>query len=141
MIRLAALIVVVTACGHPAAAPPAPPPPPPPKSLQLNQPGANVDVEAGLADGYVTVVDFWMDSCGACHVVGEMLDQGVADEPRVLIRKVDIGDAFSTVAEAYQIGALPHYRVYDKHKRMRYVLIGNDCTKATQIARQLAAEP
>ena len=138
MKRSAALALVV-ACGAPAA--PKPTAPRPEKDIQLNTPGALVNVEAGLVPGYVTVIDFWSESCGACHVVGAMLTKGVADEPLILIRKVDVGDAFTPVAEAYQIGALPHYRVYDKRGRMRYVLMGNDCTKAPEIAKRLVAEP
>lgn len=132
------LLLVLAACGHPATATPAQPPQ---KSVQLNAPGVDVDVEKSLVAGYVTVVDFWMESCGACHVVGRMLEAGVATDPKVLIRKVDILDPFTHVASAYDIGALPHYRIYDKRGKMRYLLVGNDCTKASEIAKQLAAEP
>ncbi len=132
------LLIALVACGHPA---PTIPKQEPEKSVQLNAPGANVDIEQALVPGYVTVVDFWMESCGACHVVGGMLAVGVAKDPKVLIRKVDILDPFTPVAGAYDIGALPHYRVYDKRGKMRYVLVGNDCTKASEIAQQLAAEP
>lgn len=130
--------LLLAACGHPVAAPA---PPLPEKTVQLNQPGAIVDIERSLVPGYVTVVDFWAESCGACHVVGGMLAIGVALEDKVLIRKVDVGDSFTPVAEAYKVGALPHYRVYDKHGKMRYMLVGNDCLKAPEIAKQLAAEP
>ena len=133
-----AVIALVVACGTPTATPVQPRPA---KEIQLNATGAVVNIEAGLVPGYVTVVDFWSESCGACHVVGEMLTKGVADAPLILIRKVDVGDAFTPVAAAYDIGALPHYRVYDKHGRMRYLLIGNDCVKAPEIAKQLLAEP
>ncbi len=129
------------ACGHAGSvAEPAPPTPPPAKSAQLNAPGANVDLEAALVPGYVTVVDFWGEHCGACVVVGGMLAVGVAQQDRVLIRKIDVGDGLSAVAKAYSIGALPHYRVYDKHKRLRYDLVGNDCLQAPALAAQLAAE-
>lgn len=132
-------LVLLVACSTPATTPKQPEPE---KSAQLNQPGQVVDIEKGLVPGYVTVVDFWAEWCGACHVVGGMLAVGVANEPKVLIRKVDVGaDAFTPVAAAYQIGGLPHYRVYDKHGKMRYVLVGNDCTKAPDIAKQLVAEP
>ncbi len=134
------IVLALVACGHPAVAP-QPPQPEPEKSVQINAPGAIVDVEQSLVAGYVTVVDFWMESCGACHVVGGMLAVGVAQQPKVLIRKVDILDPFTKVAGAYDIGALPHYRVYDKHGKMRYVLVGNDCIKAPEIAKQLAEEP
>lgn len=139
MTRLALLLLL--ACGAPATTSTAPSSPPPHKSLQLNAPGVLVDVDAALPAGFVTVVDFWGEHCGACEVVGGMLAVQVAKQDRVLIRKVDVGDGFTPVAQHYKIGALPHYRVYDKHKQLRYVLVGNDCLKAPEIAKQLASEP
>ena len=61
--------------------------------------------------------------------------------PRILIRKIDVGDGFTPVAQAYKIGALPHYRIYDKHKRLRHILVGNDCVGAADLAKQLVTEP
>lgn len=112
----------------------------PPKTLQLNAPGAAVDVVAALPDGYVTVVDFWSVSCEACAVQGERLEAGVAEEPRVLIRKVDVGDGDTPVAAAYKIAVLPHFFIYDKQKRLRYDLLGPDCGEAAKYAKLLAAE-
>lgn len=140
-----ALIVLVGlgvgACGHDAPTSALPAPPEPEKSAQLNGPGALIDVDEALLPGYVTVVDFWGEHCGACVIVGGMLAVQVAQEPRVLIRKVDVGDGFSPVAKAYDIGALPHFRVFDKHRKLRYVLVGNDTLKAPELAKQLVAEP
>jgi thiol-disulfide isomerase/thioredoxin len=133
-----ALFVLLVACGH--AATPVPSGPPPVKSLQINQPGAPVALDAALVPGYVTVVDFWGEHCGACFVVGGMLAVGVAQVPRVVIRKIDVGDGFTQVAKDHDISALPHYRIYDKQRRLRYDLVGNDCTKAAEYATQLAAE-
>lgn len=113
---------------------------PPVKSLQLNRPGEPVDVLPALPAGYVAVVDFWSESCGACTIVGGMLAVQVAQAPGVVIRKIDVGDGFTPVAKQYQIGALPHYNVYDKQQRLRYVLVGNDCLQAPTLAKQLAAE-
>src|SRR5262249_19436073 len=128
-----ALLVFAVACG--AAAPP------PEKIVQVNAPGAMVDVDANLITGYVTIVDFWSESCGACHVVAGKVTEAIAGEPKVLFRKVDVGDGSTGAAHAYQTGALPHYRVYDKLKRLRYDLVGNDCLQAPAIAKQLVAEP
>lgn len=136
----AALAAAVGACGH-AGAPVVAEAPAPPRTLQLNQPGAVVDIEAQLSPGYVTVVDFWAEHCGACIPVGGMLAVQTAAEPHILIRKVDVGDGFTPVAQAYKVGALPHYRIYDKHKRLRHVLVGNDCVGAADLAKQLVAEP
>jgi thiol-disulfide isomerase/thioredoxin len=145
---LAALAALVAggACdpvAPPAARPAAPAaaaPRPPDKIVQLNAPGAAVDVAAALPAGYVTVVDFWSESCEACGPLGQRLETGVADEPRVVIRKVDVGDGDTPVAAAYQIAALPHFFIYDKQKRLRFDLVGPDCLAAARYARQLAAE-
>jgi len=119
-----------------------PPPAPPAKTVQWNAPGAMIDVDAKLDGGYVTIVDFWSESCGACHVVAAKVTDAIANDPKVLFRKIDVGDDNDKpIWRAYQIGALPHYRVYDKLKRLRYDLVGNDCLKAPEIARQLVAEP
>ena len=117
-----------------------PPGPAPAKSQQVNATGAMVDIDASTLAGYVTVVDFWSESCGACTIVGGMLAAQTADEPRVLVRKVNVGDGDTAVAHAYQIGALPHFNVYDTHRRLRYVLVGNDCVDAPRLAHELAAE-
>jgi len=144
--RAALVALVAGACG-PAAAPAAPVAPvaapaarPPDKIVQLNAPGAAVDVAAALPAGYVTVVDFWSQSCEACGPLGERLETGVADEPRIVIRKIDVGDGDTAVAAAYRIAALPHFFIYDKQKRLRYDLIGPDCLAAARYARELAAE-
>ena len=139
-------VALASACGaSPAPAPAsraaaAPPAPTVQKILQLNAPGAPVDLAAALPAGYVTVVDFWSESCEACKPLGALLETGVASEPRVVIRKIDVGDGFTPVAAAYKIDALPHYFIYDKQKRLRYDLVGPDCLAAARYARELAAE-
>lgn len=133
----ALLVVLLVACGHaPAPAPPTPPV----KSLGVNKPGEPVAIEAAVVPGYVTVVDYWGEHCGACVVVGGMLAVGVAQIPEVVVRKIDVGDGFTQVAKDHDISALPHYRIYDKQRRLRFDLVGNDCTRATEYAKQLAAE-
>lgn len=141
---VAAVSLLAAACGTGSAGTSAagrPAAPPPPRTLQLNAPGVAVDIDDHVMPGFVTVVDFWADHCGACVVVSGMLAVQTASEDRILIRKIDVGDGFTPVAEAYEIGALPHFRIYDKHKRMRYVLVGNDTTTAADLAKQLLAEP
>ncbi|HWO18264.1 MAG TPA: thioredoxin family protein [Kofleriaceae bacterium] len=133
----AALAAACGAAGAPAPGPVAPPP----RTVQLNAPGAAVDIEAHVVSGYVTVVDFWAEYCGACTVVAGMLAVQIASEPRILVRKVDVGDGATPVARAYQIGALPHFRIYDKHRRLRYLLVGNDTLTAADLAKELLAEP
>jgi thiol-disulfide isomerase/thioredoxin len=128
------LPIVLAACAG------AQPLPPAEKSMQLNQAGAMVDIKAALVPGYVTVVDFWSESCGACTTVAGMLAVQIANEPRIVVRKIDVGDGFTPVAQAYDIGALPHFQIYDRQRRLRYVLVGGDCLRAPDLARKLLAE-
>lgn len=140
----AGLFGLALGCGAPASPPAAPAPAipsAPVKSLQLNAPGEPVDVVAALPAGHVTVVDFWSESCAACVPLGGMLAVGVALDPRIVIRKVDVGDGFTAVAEAYRITALPRFLIYDRLRRLRYDLVGADCTRASEYARKLADEP
>jgi len=125
--------LLLAACGHAA--------PPVEKFVQSNETGAVVDIERITVDGYVTIVDFWSESCGACIVVGGMTAVAIAKQPGVVLRKIDVGDGFTAVAKQYAIAALPHYRVYDKRRRLRYDLIGNDCLQAPTYATQLLREP
>ena len=137
MKALVLALLAACACGH------AKPPEPtvrPEKSVQTNKPGEQIALDAVVVPGYVTVVDFWGEHCGACVVVGGMLAVGVARDDRIVIRKIDVGDGFTQVAKDYDISALPHYRIYDKHKRLRYDLVGNDCVKAAELAIGLADE-
>jgi hypothetical protein len=115
-------------------------PPPAAKSVQLNQTGVMFDVHSALVPGYVTVVDFWSESCGACTTVAGMLAVQTANEPRIVIRKIDVGDGFTPVAHAYEISALPEFQIYDRQRRLRYVLVGGDCARAPDLARKLLAE-
>ena len=128
-------LVVVAACG---AATPAPAPPD--KELQLNQPGVLVKVEDATLAGYVTIVDFWSESCGACVEVHARVAAGIAGQDRTILRKVDVGDGLGGLARAYDISALPHYNVYDTRKRLRFILVGNDCLRAPDLAKELLAE-
>ena len=128
------LLLALAACGG------AQPLPPAEKSVQLNQTGAAVDLEGALVPGYVTVVDFWSESCGACTTLAGMLAVQIANEPRIVVRKIDVGDGFTPVAKQYDIGALPHFQIYDRQRRLRYVLVGGDCLRAPDLARKLLGE-
>ncbi len=136
-----ALALVLAACGAGAPPPPRPTPAPPKKEVQLNASGAPVKVEDATVAGFVTIVDFWSESCGACVEVHARVAAGIADQPRTILRKVDVGDGFTEVAHAYDISALPHYNVYDTRRRLRFILVGSDCLRAPDLAKRLLIEP
>ena len=76
--------------------------------------GEKVDLEAHLAKGKYTVVDFYATWCPPCRVVGPALERLAAAEPaRLALRKVDVVDWTMPVVEQYGIEALPHLMLYD----------------------------
>jgi thioredoxin 1 len=125
----AALGLVLAACAGAAHAPA--------RELQLAPAGVMVDVEAATVEDHVTIVDFWATWCAACHRLDAALRAALVDQPGVVIRRVDIGEPDSEVARAYQIGALPHLRLYDRSRRLRYVLVGADTDDAAALAIEL----
>lgn len=139
MIRrcVALALSLVGACG-PAAAPA----PAVPRQLALGgAPGELVDVDAALVPGRVTVVDFWATWCGACEIALARAIAATEHRADIVIRQVDVGDADSPVARHYQIGALPHLRIYGRDRRLRYVLVGDAAMTAGEVAIAVADEP
>lgn len=115
---------------------------PPARVAAINLgPGAMVDIEQHTIAGYVTIVDFWAEWCAACKVIEDELRVELAQEGAVVVRKVDVGAGDSEVARAYRLGALPHLRIFDRKRRLRYVLVGNDAHQAGEAAIALAREP
>lgn len=117
------LVVLLAACGAAQQ-------PPPAKSAPLP---AGADLRALLPAGYVTVVDYWADWCGACTIVTGMLAVQIANEPRVVVRKIDVGND-------PRVSALPRFEIYDRQRRLRYILVASDCLRAPELARKLLSE-
>ncbi len=113
---------------------------PPEKVVQLNQPGEEVDVRAALVPGYVVIVDFWAEWCGACKTMEAKFMPIIEGEPRILVRKVDVGDGDTPVAEQYDIGPLPHLRIYDAKGELRYVLQNNAALETGEKALEVLRE-
>jgi thioredoxin 1 len=103
----------------------------------VNQPGQSVTLEDILVPGAVTVVDFYADWCGACKIMEEKLVEATADEPRIVVRKINIDDTETDVARQFEIGALPHMRLYGPDGKLAHVLIGNQALQAAALSREL----
>jgi thiol-disulfide isomerase/thioredoxin len=132
------LAVGLFACGPRGAVEEAPAPE---KVLQLNQPGEMVNVESSLVAGHVVIVDFWAEWCGACEKVDAAITAAVRDEPRILVRRVHVGDGLTPVAKHYDAGSLPYVRIYDARGALRHALRYNDAFTAGEKALVVADEP
>lgn len=123
----------LSACAAPRARPA--------QFLDVNAPGELVDVEATLVAGLVNVVDFRADWCAACVEVDAALRAAITGDPRIVVRRVDLGDGETAIAGAYRIRGLPHVLIVDRRGAIRYRLIGTEAREAGALARRVADEP
>ena len=105
----------------------------------VNKPGEMVVIEELLVPGKITIVDFWADWCGACKEVDEKLLVAIAGQPGIAVRKVDILDDDSPVARHFDIGVLPHIRIYSREGELIYALIGDNAHTVGERLREVLA--
>jgi copper chaperone CopZ len=78
--------------------------------------GRRVDIAKIVAPGKVTIVDFYADWCGPCHVLEARLQHLMQGKKNLAVRRVNIGkwdnDAAKQATEL-TAAALPYIRVYD----------------------------
>ena len=79
----------------------------------IRQNGARIGKEDLVVPGQVTVVDFYADWCKPCKMIAPYLDK-LAEDPAVSVRKVDIVNWKSPVAQQWELRSIPNMRVYDR---------------------------
>jgi copper chaperone CopZ len=79
--------------------------------------GRRVDIPSALAPNKVTIVDFYADWCGPCHVLEARLQHLMSgSKPNLALRRINIGKWDNDAAKqatALHAEALPYIRVYD----------------------------
>jgi copper chaperone CopZ len=78
--------------------------------------GKRVDLSKVVASGKVTIVDFYGEWCGPCHVLETRLHHLMQGRDDLALRRIDIGKWDNQAAkQATQLRAksLPYIRVYD----------------------------
>lgn len=76
--------------------------------------GAPVDINQHLALGNVTVVDFYADWCGPCRQLSPTLEQMASSDPQIALRKIDIVNWRTPVAQQFNIHSIPQVNVYNR---------------------------
>lgn len=87
--------------------------------VNKENPGEEIDVKPFLAEGKLTIVDFYSEYCGPCVRIAPLLKK--LDEKRddIVVIKVDINrpgvskiDWGSPAATQYKLRGIPHFKIY-----------------------------
>jgi thioredoxin 1 len=86
--------------------------------------GAQVEIKQHLALGNVTIVDFYADWCGPCRQLAPRLEQMVGSDPEVALRKIDIVNWKTPVAQQFNVHSIPQVNVYNRDGRLIGSVLG-----------------
>jgi thioredoxin 1 len=98
--------------------------------------GEQVDINQHLALGNVTVVDFYADWCGPCRRLTPSLEQMAVSDPQVALRKIDIVNWRTPVAQQFNIHSVPQVNVYNRGGRLVGTVVGADIDEIKRYVAQ-----
>ena len=98
--------------------------------------GAQVDLNQNLVLGNVTVIDFYADWCGTCRRLSPSLEEMARDDGEIALRKIDIVNWKTAVAQQFNIHSIPQVNVYDRSGRLVGTVLGGDLEKVKSYVAQ-----
>jgi thioredoxin 1 len=101
--------------------------------------GEQVDINQCLALGNVTVVEFYADWCGPCRRLSPSLEQMARSDPQIALRKIDIVNWKTPVAQQFNIHSIPQVNIYDRGGRLVGTVMGADVDKVRSYVAQAKA--
>jgi len=97
--------------------------------IQALRQGERLDLRKHLAQGKITLFDYYADWCGPCHLLTPKLERLVFKYQNVALRKVDIGtwesDAANQASSEFELPGLPFTRVFDIQGKLLGQVHGN----------------
>jgi thiol-disulfide isomerase/thioredoxin len=106
------------------------------KVARINNAGASVDVSKSLVAGKVTIVDFYADWCGPCRAISPTLEKLAESDADVYLRKVDIRQWGSPVAEQYHINSIPRVEIYDRNGKLVDTIRGANAAAIADVVKK-----
>jgi thioredoxin 1 len=82
----------------------------------------NATFESDIQEKGVTIVDFWAEWCGPCHMIAPILEEMGEERPELKILKVDV-DKNSALAEDFGIQSIPTLLIF-KNKELVDRVVG-----------------
>ena len=90
--------------------------------------GAKISAKSIVVPGKITLVDFYADWCGPCHVLEMRLHNYMVKNKNVALRRVNVGkwdtEAAKQATREFRAEALPYLRVYDAKGRFVTAVTG-----------------
>jgi thioredoxin 1 len=111
-------------------------------TIQANNPievvtgGSEIDLNKHLANGKITLVEFYAEWCGPCKMISPALEKLAKTDSTIALCKIDILNWSSPVARQYNIHSIPCVVVFDRKGQMVGVMRGVDPDALNQYIAQ-----
>ena len=104
--------------------------------IEVVRGGNEVDLNKHLANGKITLVEFYADWCGPCKMISPALENLARTDGTIALCKIDIVNWSSPVTRQYDIHSIPCVVVFDRKGQMVGVMRGVDPEALNQYIAQ-----